>query len=68
MQSSNTKLTNVLVERITLYSKLLGREVLIDAYLPNNVVHPENLGLLLINDGQDLPIMRFEDILDLLLT
>jgi len=67
MESSNTNLTNILIERTSLYSKLLERDVIIDVYLPNNVAQPENLGLLLINDGQDLQTMRFEDILDELL-
>src|ERR1700755_2389045 len=68
MESSRTELTNILVERASLNSKFLEREVIVDAYLPVNVKHPERMSLLLINDGQDLPKMPFEEILnDLLL-
>jgi enterochelin esterase-like enzyme len=67
MESSKTELTNILVERTILNSKHLAREVVIDAYLPLNVEYPNEMSLLLINDGQDLPKMPFEDILDDLL-
>ena len=68
MESSKTTLTNILIERSVINSKLLERAVIIDAYLPTNVAEPEHMSLLLINDGQDLPNMPFEDILnDLLL-
>ena len=59
---------NILVEQNTLESVFLERDVIVDAYLPTNIEHPENMGLLLINDGQDLPKMPFEDILDELIT
>lgn len=55
--------SNILVERHIVASENLKRDVLIDAYLPVNVQHPEKLSLLLINDGQDLPKMPFDDIL-----
>ena len=67
MESSKATLTNILIERSVINSKLLEREVIIDAYLPTNVIEPENMSLLLINDGQDLPKMPFEDILNDLL-
>ena len=67
MTSSKTELTNVLIERTIISSKLLEREVIIDAYLPTNIAHPESMSLLLINDGQDLPKMPFEEILNDLL-
>lgn len=67
MGSSNTELTNIIIERTTLYSICLKREVIFDAYLPIDVVEPANMSLLLINDGQDLPTMHFEDMLDELL-
>ncbi len=60
--------TNILTERITIESTYLEREVLVDAYLPVNVSQPENMSLLLINDGQDLPKMPFDEILDDLLS
>ncbi|MBV9960768.1 MAG: esterase [Parafilimonas sp.] len=67
MKSSKTGLTNILVEQATINSKFLERDVILDAYLPIRVAHPEQMSLLLINDGQDLPKMPFEEILDDLL-
>jgi esterase/lipase superfamily enzyme len=67
MESSKTGLLNVIIERATIYSTFLEREVIIDAYLPTNVQQPEAMSLLLINDGQDLPKMPFVEILDDLL-
>lgn len=67
MESRNTILTNIIVERTTLNSKFLEREVIIDAYLPVNVEHSNEMSLLLINDGQDLPAMPFDEILNELL-
>ncbi len=67
MESSKTVLTNILVERSTIISQFLEREVVLDAYLPTNVEHPEEMSLLLINDGQDLPQMPFDEILNDLL-
>jgi len=67
MESNKTELINILVEKTPLYSNFLEREVIIDAYLPTNIEHPEQMSLLLINDGQDLPKMPFEEILDDLL-
>jgi enterochelin esterase-like enzyme len=45
-------------------SRYLQREVTADFYLPTNISHPEQLPLLLVNDGQDLPKFQFEDMLD----
>lgn len=63
---STTKLANSLlsVERFVVYSDYLEREVQIDAYLPKSVQKPEQMSLLLVNDGQDLVAMKFEDILE----
>ncbi|MEP6512247.1 MAG: alpha/beta hydrolase-fold protein [Parafilimonas sp.] len=63
MANERPMLTNILAERNTITSSFLEREVLIDAYLPLNIVHPEKMSLLLINDGQDLPGMPFNEIL-----
>ena len=51
------------VEHLRLDSEHLGREVLFELYLPPSMEHPGSMSLLLINDGQDLPTMRFRDIL-----
>jgi enterochelin esterase-like enzyme len=48
----------------TLYSVFLERDVLIDVYLPIKPFIAEQLNLLLINDGQDLVKMQFENILE----
>ena len=55
--------TNILVEEHIIKSVLLERDVTINAYLPTRVEYPEQMSLLLINDGQDLPKMPFEEIL-----
>jgi enterochelin esterase-like enzyme len=57
-------LTSILRERQTLDSVFLDRPVLLDIYLPRNISRPEQLPLLLINDGQDLPAFGFEEMLD----
>jgi enterochelin esterase-like enzyme len=59
-----TQKSNLLIEQRTIESEFLERQVIIDAYLPTNVLQPEKMSLLLINDGQDLPKMPFDDILD----
>ena len=56
--------TNISVKSHTITSGFLGREVLIDIYIPTRSGQQPNLSLLLINDGQDLQTMHFEDILD----
>lgn len=63
MVNAKAMINNILVEQNTIASAFLERDVLIDAYLPYNIEHPENLSLLLINDGQDLPKMPFDEIL-----
>jgi len=55
---------NILTETHILSSAFLKRDVIIDAYLPRSVAHPENMALLLINDGQDLPKMPFDTMLN----
>jgi len=55
---------SLVVEQFTLASDYLERDVIIDAYLPKNVLLPEQLPLLLVNDGQDLLKMPFDQLLD----
>jgi enterochelin esterase-like enzyme len=50
------------IKNDTLYSTFLNREVLIDFYFPPGFTNITT-DLLLINDGQDLPLMPFADIL-----
>lgn len=54
----------ILVENHMVYSAHLDREVVVDFYLPVNVAQPENMSLLLINDGQDLTVMNFKKMLE----
>ncbi|MES1225636.1 MAG: alpha/beta hydrolase-fold protein, partial [Bacteroidota bacterium] len=58
------KITGVLVENHIYPSAFLKRDVKIDFYLPMNVTEPAQMSLLLINDGQDLVTMQFEQILE----
>lgn len=58
------KAARILVENHTIPSIILDREVKVDFYFPPKYVLPDNLSLLLINDGQDLVTMQFENILD----
>ncbi|TAF50053.1 MAG: esterase family protein [Sphingobacteriia bacterium] len=51
------------VETLTLDSDYLERTVQADVYLPPGLTQWENLPLLLVNDGQDLPKMPFDAIL-----
>src|SRR5687768_15497316 len=57
----------VKVERHLLQSEHLSREVILDCYIPANIKVMEGINLLLVNDGQDLVKMVFEDILENLL-
>lgn len=67
MAIEKATLTNIVVEQNIIQSKFLEREVIIDAYLPSNVTYPEHMSLLLINDGQDLPKMPFDEMFDTLI-
>lgn len=54
----------ILVENNLIQSQYLQREVKVDFYLPRNVADPSQMSLLLINDGQNMEEMGFEDILE----
>ena len=58
------KITGVTVENHLLSSAFLKRDVKVDCYLPQNVVNPREMALLLINDGQDLVTMEFQNIVE----
>ena len=60
--------SNIVVEKHILYSQYLERDVIADVYLPAQFLHPELMNLLLINDGQDLIKMPFDEILDNLIS
>ena len=61
---STIKAANILVEHHLITSLFLNRKVNVDFYIPPKTVNASNLSLLLINDGQDLVTMHFEEILD----
>lgn len=61
-----SQLQGVSTQQKIIRSVYLKRDVIVDFYLPKNYV-PNELSLLLINDGQDLPQMDFSLILDQLL-
>lgn len=56
--------SGVFIDHHILRSAYLKRDVKVDCYLPTNVDDPAEMSLLLINDGQDLVSMRFENILE----
>lgn len=58
------KISAVLLEKVEVKSAFLNRNVLVDFYLPKNVPDPTELHLLLINDGQDMEKMQFEEIFE----
>jgi enterochelin esterase-like enzyme len=57
------KMTGIIVENHVLTSTFLQRDVKVDCYIPEQEPDAENMSVLLINDGQDLVTMKFEDIL-----
>jgi iron(III)-enterobactin esterase len=52
------------VEQKAIASKFMNRYMIVDLYLPKNISHPQDISLLLINDGQDLAAMQFSGILN----
>lgn len=59
---SNLK-SNIVIQNHIIRSEFLKRDVKVDCYLPEGQHLPDQISLLLINDGQDLVTMRFEAIL-----
>jgi enterochelin esterase-like enzyme len=57
------KTPGVIVQNHVLESAFLQRAVKVDCYIPEWETDPENMSLLLVNDGQDLVTMRFEEII-----
>ena len=54
---------NIGVKNYELASHFLNRQVKVDCYLPLQITTFEEISLLLVNDGQDLVTMQFENIL-----
>jgi enterochelin esterase-like enzyme len=59
-----TNVSGIQVENTYVLSQFLGREVLVDFYLPLNQLSFSPISLLLINDGQDMEKMNFKTILE----
>ncbi|MES2431189.1 MAG: alpha/beta hydrolase-fold protein [Bacteroidota bacterium] len=55
---------SVVKENHLIFSTYLQREVIVDCYLPGDLLRSEEVSLLLINDGQDLVKMNFAEIID----
>jgi enterochelin esterase-like enzyme len=60
-------LSHIIVEQRAIPSTHLNRYVIADLYLPKNISDPGALSLLLINDGQNLDEMKFDQMLDQLM-
>ena len=64
----NTEIVKgIVVERSIIHSQFLARDVIVDFYHPSILDTGAPLHLLLVNDGQDLVAMGFEDLLGALL-
>ena len=65
LKNMDTKKTgSVIVENHVLKSEFLKREVKVDCYSPAHIPTIKELSLLLINDGQDLVTMKFDEIME----
>jgi enterochelin esterase-like enzyme len=58
------KSPGILEEQIHLKSQYLDRSVTVNLYVPNQLSHPWEWSLLLINDGQDMEKLGFRSILE----
>lgn len=54
---------HLVLDTINVKSKYLEREVELRLYVPQKISDPAATSLLLINDGQDMPVMQLEHIL-----
>lgn len=53
----------IVIEKKTIRSHYLEREVIVDLYLPSNVTDPSSMHLLILNDGQNMEEMGFAETL-----
>ena len=58
------QITNIITDSFTISSSSLNRDVIIDCYYSEEYFKLPFISLLLVNDGQDLRTMKFENILD----
>jgi iron(III)-enterobactin esterase len=63
----NEPLSHIRIEQRIIASKQLQREVIIDLYLPKDIIDITELSLLLLNDGQNLQEMPFVTIFNSLI-
>jgi enterochelin esterase-like enzyme len=61
------ELSGLIVESKMIMSEFLKRQVVVDCYVPKHLLWPNELSLLLINDGQDLKEMDFAAMLNQLM-
>jgi enterochelin esterase-like enzyme len=59
----NEQLSKVIIDNYTISSTNLLRDVFVDIYLPKEIKDYNGLSLLLVNDGQDLVKMEFDNII-----
>ncbi|MEN9686973.1 MAG: hypothetical protein RLZZ28_2759 [Bacteroidota bacterium] len=64
VENSKKPVTNLTVEQCMVYSEYLEREVTVDVYMPLSFRNAADCSLLLVNDGQDLLKMPFDELLD----
>ncbi len=62
------EISNIITDSFTISSTYLKRDVIIDCYYSEEYFKLPFISLLLVNDGQDLRTMAFENILDTLFT
>ncbi len=67
-ETPQTVISSLIVEQHRIASEYLQRDVIFDVYLPTALARPEQMSLLLINDGQDLLKMPFDEMLESLMT
>ncbi|MDE3251941.1 MAG: esterase [Bacteroidota bacterium] len=65
---STNPFKSLAVTQSVFYSEYLEREVIFDIYLPKNLRQNDQVSLLLINDGQDLLTMAFDEMLEELIS
>lgn len=58
------KKTSLIIEELSVESAFLNRAVKLSCFLPVNIRRPDNLELLLINDGQDMETLGLADMMD----
>lgn len=59
---------SILKESHLIHSDYLDRNVTVDLYIPQQLGKKNEVPLLLINDGQDLPVFQFDEILEVLIS